>query len=131
TTTTRTDLGGGNTPAYQTTLKVFDGLGQLIQAQAPGDPGNVLVTNNHYNAYGKPDKTTLPRQVAGSPAVFLASDWSGYGSQAGTSTTYDAAGQPVMQTNPDNTSSTSMYAASTAGAFVTQLDANGHRLLNR
>ncbi len=119
----RLDTGGSVSPVA-TALQVYNGLGQLIQSQTPGDSsGQVIVTDSCYNSLGKVSKRTLPRVV--SPyylTAYVPQDCN----QPGTSTLYDAAGQMVLVTAPDGATSTTVYA----NAWTTQVDANGHWRFN-
>ncbi len=126
----RTDLRndqGGNIAPVAMALKVFDGLGQLIQQKTPGDSsGWVIVSNMRYNAQGKVERSTLPRQIGADLVGFSDGDWLSLGTQAATSTSYDVLARPYDVTNPDNTVTRYRYTIGRAAV----LDANGHQKIS-
>ncbi|MBM3282689.1 RHS repeat-associated core domain-containing protein, partial [Candidatus Gottesmanbacteria bacterium] len=104
TTQTRKDQ-GGSSPAYYVSSSSFtNGLGEIIQAQTEGD-NRLIIADTKYNAQGKVEKQTLPWEGDKTQAGYYQSpNWSKV-----TTTTYDFLGRPRIVTNPDSTTSETVY----------------------
>ncbi len=123
----RTDLGGWNAAQYQASVKVYNGLGQLVQTQTPGDAnGQLIVTNTRYNSLGKVERNSLPYPVGASLGSFLSVEWNNLNNQASTSTIYDGLARPLDVTASDNTLTRYRYTVGRSAV----LDANGHQKIS-
>ncbi len=113
---------GGTLDSWQ----FYDGLGRLIQSQAEGPSGNLIIVNTHYNNRGLQEKTTVPRYLSSGLGTFQQADWQG--SWPGTTTIYDALGRVVVVANPDGTTVQHQYDYHSSYGWREQtIDENGHK----
>ncbi len=102
----------------------YDGLGRVVETLAERtNGGEEVLSYTSYDALGRVEKEYVPYVVNGNFGSFKSLDDV---NRPHTTYTYDALGRVTRVTNPDNTASTTMYAAASAGRFATHVDANGH-----
>ncbi len=109
----RTDAPGEAT-TYQATASVYNGLGQLVQSQSASDTsGQIIVTNQRYNALGKVEAASVPTSVVGTMGTFVSGEWAAIDSRPRTATAYDALGRTTVITAPDGTRTAHYYGLDT------------------
>ncbi|MBI5877553.1 MAG: RHS repeat protein [Chloroflexi bacterium] len=118
----RTDAPGEAT-TYQSTASIYNGLGQVVQSQSASDTaGQIIVSNQRYNALGKVEAASVPTSVVGTLGTFVSGEWSAIDSRPRTTTSFDALARPVWVVNPDGTTGGAAYGA----LAQTNIDANRH-----
>jgi len=97
---------------------MYNGLGQLVQTQGPSDSsGQIVVTSQRYNSFGKVERSTVPASVVGTLGVFAAGSWNGIDSSPRITTTYDLLGRVASIVNPDGTQTSHYYGMDTDGSL--------------
>lgn len=109
-----------NTATYQSAWWFYDGLGRVIQQQAPAQAsGQILLVNKAYDSRGNVWRISNPYAVSASGGTYQTPNWS----QPYTEHLYDAIGRKHRINNPDGTFQTIAYNQWT----TTFTDANNHQ----
>jgi RHS repeat-associated protein len=94
TTNTLVDYGTGTD--YQTSISIYDSLGQLRETQTAAEGGDTVVSDNFYDSHGWLSQTYSKYVVTGNPSSTLVSEAASAVNDR-TVTTYNGAGQVIDQ----------------------------------
>jgi RHS repeat-associated protein len=102
TTKTLVDPGNGTSPAYHTTVSIYDALGTLRQTQTQAPTSGIVVTDSYADSHGWVIGTTSGWPTTGAPsAKILTTSQSAINDS--TQTAYDTVGRPTSDTDYQGT----------------------------